>query len=97
VTGRATGSTILHGATRKNLNSREFASALITCFNDCACVNPTVPPHSGPIEAASVSHQAAAPTDDYSLREIGEHRSCHYSTFSRRPRREEVAMWHCET
>lgn len=33
----------------------------------------------------------------YSLREIGEHLSCHYSTVSRRLRREEGSMLQCKT
>jgi hypothetical protein len=34
VTGRATGVSILHGATRKIPDSREFASVASICFND---------------------------------------------------------------
>lgn len=33
----------------------------------------------------------------YSLREIGEHLGCHYSTISRRLQREERSMWQCKT
>jgi REP-associated tyrosine transposase len=48
---------------------------------------------------ATVQRPVAAAYRDhgYSLREIGEHLGCHYSTVSRRLRREEAAMWHCKT
>jgi hypothetical protein len=54
VTGRARGVTILHGATRKSLNSRGFGSVSSARFNDVARACPTVPPHPGPIAASSI-------------------------------------------
>jgi DNA-directed RNA polymerase specialized sigma24 family protein len=50
------------------------------------------------IFAAAQRPVAAAYRDHgYSLREIGEHLGCHYSTVSRRLRLEEGAVWHCKT
>jgi hypothetical protein len=47
VTGRARASTILHGATQKNPDSREFGSASNVGFADLALPCPTVTPHPG--------------------------------------------------
>ena len=48
-----------------------------------------------PSEQAAVA--AAYRDHGYSLREIGEHLSCHYSTVSRRLRREEGSVLQCKT
>ena len=53
VTGRVSAATILHGATRKRLNSWGFDSASSVSFNDLARASPAVPPHPGPIAAFS--------------------------------------------
>ena len=86
----------------ERLGDEDFLRVPYACDRPLAEVpRAQLEPLRRPLAEVFASEQAAVAAayrdHGYSLREIGEHLSCHYSTVSRRLRREEGSVLQCKT